>query len=360
MLLYEAMGGAAACRRLSVAFYARVERDPVLRPFFPAKTFTCAIEAFTAFLIQFLGGPEELTQRRHWLSLRESHAPFRIGERERGAWLSLMAEALEDGAIPEPVRGELWSFFERSSAYVIHSAPRGGSLGEEMDTRWRVQLALDDASAAVRSGDVACALGLADPSCGPSRFAALLGAMIASRHPALLAYVRQRVSADPVLVHARFDGRTLLHAAAAAGDVELVNLFLGFGADANLRDGGGHPPLYRLGNECYKGGAEVVHALVRAGAAADGDDGVRHCTPLHMAARRGNAELAAALLDCGAQIEARDSAGDTPLRRAVNCNKLAVARLLLARGADADSPGSRQLTPRRAARSASMQQFLGV
>jgi ankyrin repeat protein len=64
-----------------------------------------------------------------------------------------------------------------------------------------------------------------------------------------------------------------------------------------------------------------------------------------MAARRGNAEVAEALLDCGADIEARDSLGDTPLRRSVNCNKAEVAALLLSRGADAHSIGSKGLTP---------------
>ena len=33
--LYQAIGGTVTCRKLSTAFYARVERDPVLRPLFP-------------------------------------------------------------------------------------------------------------------------------------------------------------------------------------------------------------------------------------------------------------------------------------------------------------------------------------
>ena len=77
------MGGTAGCRALSVAFYARVARDPVLRPLFPGKTFTCAIEEFAAFLVQFLGGPAADSQRRWWVSLRESHLRFKIGQRER-------------------------------------------------------------------------------------------------------------------------------------------------------------------------------------------------------------------------------------------------------------------------------------
>jgi ankyrin repeat protein len=77
-----------------------------------------------------------------------------------------------------------------------------------------------------------------------------------------------------------------------------------------------------------------------------------------MAARRGNVEVAEVLLDCGADIESRDSLGDTPLRRSVNCGKTAVAALLLARGADIHSTGSKGLTPLLAARSGAMSRLL--
>src|ERR1700690_3005631 len=108
--LYEAIGGSAACRGLSVAFYARVERDPVLRPLFPGKSFSCAIEAFTAFLVQFLGGPGADAQRRWLLSLRESHLRFKIGRRERDAWIANMVLALDDVPIEEPLRSALLDF----------------------------------------------------------------------------------------------------------------------------------------------------------------------------------------------------------------------------------------------------------
>lgn len=64
MDLYRDIGGNGVCRRLAVAFYARVERDSVLRPLFPGKSFRCAIEEFTAFLAQFLGGPSKDSQFR--------------------------------------------------------------------------------------------------------------------------------------------------------------------------------------------------------------------------------------------------------------------------------------------------------
>ena len=77
MSLYDEFGGRDACRRLAIAFYARVARDSILRPSFPGKTFTCATEEFAAYLAQFLDGPPEDAKRRWWLSLRESHERFR-------------------------------------------------------------------------------------------------------------------------------------------------------------------------------------------------------------------------------------------------------------------------------------------
>src|SRR3954447_4994299 len=115
----QALGGEAGCKRLSAEFYARVGTDPVLRPLFPGKSLRCATEEFAAFLIQFLGGDEQQTQHRWWLSLRESHARFRIGAAERSAWLWHMGETLDMASLDEGARNALRQFFLHSSAYVI-------------------------------------------------------------------------------------------------------------------------------------------------------------------------------------------------------------------------------------------------
>jgi hemoglobin len=374
--LYTAVGGTAACRKLAVAFYARVQRDPLLRPLFPGKTLRCAIEEFTAFLAQFLGGPPEDAQRRWWLSLRESHLRFKIGPRERDAWMKNMIQALDETTIEEPARSALRSFFEQSSAYVVNVGPApaatssGGEPGiaihHEIAHRWTAQRTLDQAVAAVRRGESDRAIALAEGStlrahftCNRAVFAALLALMIGSRDHTMLDYVREKLLADRRLAQERYSGRTLLHAAAAAGSLHMVELLLHIGATPDVTDAGGHTPLYCLANECRTpGGGSVVRALVQAGATVDACDGVKHCTPLHMAARRGNVEIAAALLDCGADIEMQDSLRETPLRRAVNCNQAEVAALLVARGADIHSRGSQGLTPLSAARTSAMRQFL--
>jgi len=367
--LYETIGGAAMCRKLSTAFYARVARDPLLRPLFPGKTLHCAIEEFAAFLTQFLGGPSADSQRRWWLSLRESHLRFKIGPKERDAWMTNMLEAMDDVPVEEPMRSALRGFFDHASAYVVNrgQAPsaadeRSNPIRREIARRWDAQRTLDEAVAAVRAGDADLAIELTEDSHGSDRaiLAGLLTLMIGSGHSAMVGYVRERLIRDPALVHERYGGRALLHSASAAGNLATVELLLSLGADPNSKTAGGHTPLYCVGNECgIPGGANVVRALIERGASVDADDGVKHCTPLHMAARRGNVEVAGALLDCGANIEARDSLGETPLRRAVNCNKVEVAALLLARGADLHSKGSKGLTPLLAARTSAMKRLAG-
>jgi hemoglobin len=389
--LYEAVGGRATCRKLSSAFYGRVARDPVLRPYFPGKTLKCAIEAFAAFLAQFLGGPSEDAQRRWWLSLRESHLRFKIGQRERDAWMKNMIGALDDVQVGEPARSTLRRFFKRSSAYIVNvgEAPaaaedwdrRSGDrtrgereqagkreksssrLDQEIARRWHAQRLLDQAVDAIRRWDAERAIALAESEAlqthferNRSVFAALLALMIRSGERTLLDYVHGRLSAIPALAREHYSGRTLLHEAAAAGSVSTVELLLRLGADADA--GGSHTALYCVGNECSTpGGAAVVRVLVQAGANVDVRSRAKQCTALHMAARRGNVEVAEALLDCGADIEARDSLGETPLRRAVNCDKTEVAALLLSRGADRRSRGSRNLTPSSAARSSAMRRI---
>jgi len=357
------MGGAAKCFELAAAFYGRVDDDPVLHPLFPGKTHRCAIEAFAAFLVQFLGGPAAETQHRYRLSLRESHHRFQIGPKERDAWMKQMTIALESVELNETMRAALKELFEEASAYLVNAGsarPEPSGMRGQLQRRWEEQRALDELVAAVRAGDLPRVIQMVE---GPllrslfanSRavFAHFAGVLMGSCHAAMAEYAQTLLLANPDLAHERYSRRTLLHAAAAAGNLPVVTALLNTGVDPNILDDGGHTPLYCAANECA-GGGDVVRALIDAGAEVDACGGVKRCTPLHMAARRGNLEIAAILLACGANLEARDNAGETPLRRAVNCGQTGIAALLLAKGADPNSLGSKGLTPRTAARSLTM------
>ena len=365
------MGGAAGCHALATAFYAHVAQDPVLRPFFPS-TFTCAIEEFSAFLVQFLGGEADATQRRWWLSLRESHNRFPIGPRERDAWLRAMTVTLADKSLPigTGVRRELLEFFRHSSAHVMNKGqiPPVEPVKGELAPLWTEQLALDEAVALARIPDKSgrCIVLLQGPllqarfARSPAVHASFLALAAASKSAMLREYAIGQLRANPWLVHEYYNGwRTLLHDMSGAGDVAMVELLLDLGAGQVANNDKAPSPLYCVGNQCSgPGGSQVVRVLLRRTAARiNAVHGAKRCTALHMAARRGNVDVIAALLDEGADMEARDSLGDTPLRRAVNCNNVDAAKLLLARGADAASRGSKALTPPLAARSIQMKEL---
>src|SRR6185369_12055408 len=210
--LLENVGGPEGCRRLSAAFYARVDRDPVLRPLF-SSSFHCAVDSLARFLAQFLGGPCEYSKQRWSLSLREAHARFRSGPADREAWLRNMQLAMEDVGIEE--QSALIWFFEQSSAHLIEQPPAvsDAPLGD-MAERWEVQRTLEDAVAAVRSGDTARAIALAE---GPllqgyfvrdrSAWLSLLAVMSCP----MAGYVRERLARDPHLALERYTSeRTLL------------------------------------------------------------------------------------------------------------------------------------------------------
>lgn len=363
--LFEAIGGSVKCRELATALYARVTKDPALGPLFPGKSHKCAIEEFAAFLAQFLGGPSADARHRWWLSLRESHLRFQIGQKERDAWIGHMARALGDVQISEPMRNSLQELFEEASAYVVNTGPAVAAtkrrseisgIHVQIGRRWEEQRALDQAVAAVREGELSRVIAMVESpllqSCferSRAVFANFVGVLIGSGHGVLTEYAQRLLHENPDLARESYSGRTLLHAASAAGNVAIVAALLKLGVDADIKDAGGHTPLYCAGNEC-PGGGPAVRALIQGGAKVDACDGVKRCTALHMAARRGNVEISEALLECGANIEARDSLGETPLRRAVNCRQTGVAALLLAKGADPHSVGSKGQTPLSAAR----------
>ncbi len=283
-----------------------------------------------------------------------------------------MVNAIDDARIEEPLRNNLREFVERSSAYLINSGepdhaaaeessdPPGDAIRHEIAQRWEAQRTLDEAVAAVREGKSDHAIAAAETlQHNRSVFPGLLALMMGSRNPAMLQYVQETLTHQPALLRERYAGRTLLHEASAQGNLTMVELLLRLGADPNAQDVGSHTPLYCLAIESRTlGGGDIVRVLARSGAHINAAGGVKHSSALHMAARRGNLEIAAALLDCGADIDRPDSLGDTPLRRAVNCGRIQVASLLLARGADAHAKGSKGVTPLLAARTAAMKQLL--
>ncbi len=122
-------------------------------------------------------------------------------------------------------------------------------------------------------------------------------------------------------------GGTPLHDAAWAGDLAIVQYLLDKGADPNARhlESGSTPLDYAV----ITNHRDVVEMFLlrgsRVGPAA-----------LHLAANRGYGEVVRLLIAKGADVNARDSSGSTPLDEAAWKGQLEVASILLKHGAEAN------------------------
>jgi len=92
---------------------------------------------------------------------------------------------------------------------------------------------------------------------------------------------------------------------------------------------------------------ELARWLIEQGADIDAPDTYGE-TPLHSRAGHWRGHLGI-LLDLGADVNARDSRGDTPLHKAAGVGNERSVRLLLDHGAAVDAVNNRQLTPLAAA-----------
>jgi hypothetical protein len=244
-----------------------------------------------------------------------------------------MSATLDAAPLDEESRQALRQFFLQSSTYVMgKDAPEPEHA--ELATCWGEQRVLDSVIGAIATGHDQETLAIAPQfAARRSVFLGLLVRMMQSGRAALVHFVIAALEQDPSLGACRFSGKALLHFASGAGCLDVVAFLLRQGGDPNIQDRGGHTPLYCAANECASAaGPELVRILVEAGAEVNACGGVTRATPLHMAARRGFVEIAQALLDCGARVAARDSKGDTPLQRAINCRREGVAQLLRTRG----------------------------
>ncbi|NXJ14032.1 ASB10 protein, partial [Odontophorus gujanensis] len=108
-------------------------------------------------------------------------------------------------------------------------------------------------------------------------------------------------------------GKTALHEACVAASADCVRLLLSFGADPEAVSEDGYKPLHLCKSP---DSIKCVQQLLKHGACVNSRTEDEEDTALHVAARHGLTDHVQLLLQYGAELEARNEEGQTPLNAA--------------------------------------------
>ena len=139
---------------------------------------------------------------------------------------------------------------------------------------------------------------------------------------------------DPGVVFAKFGGReeTLLHRAALHRRIEMVEFLLEHEA-RQVEDASGNTPLHCA---ALGGDADVARALIEAGAELEAAN-LELDRPLHLAASVGNMEVLQVILDHGGDLYSRGCQDNTALHLAAQSAQVEVMEELVRRGLKIDN-----------------------
>lgn len=136
-------------------------------------------------------------------------------------------------------------------------------------------------------------------------------------------------------------GYTVLHAAAAAGHADVVDLLVARGADPNVIGRDGLTPLHLAAHQGY---TASVRALLERGARLEARSATG-ATPLGLAAAECQRNAVSLLLTRNAKVDASDTSGQTPLHRAAAKGCVPAITTLVKAGASVSAADAKGNTP---------------
>ena len=135
-----------------------------------------------------------------------------------------------------------------------------------------------------------------------------------------------------------------LQALAFKGEAEMIELLVQHDVDVNAQSGAWGNALQAAAATAYVGGEEAVRALLDNGADVDARGG-HFETALHAAAYKGKDGIVELLIELGADVNARGEDSMTPLHQAAEQGNHSIVRTLLAHGAEPDVTNKWNFTP---------------
>lgn len=118
LIPYEEIG-AEKLSELIDLFYSKVAVHPDLYPIFP-DDLTETARKQKQFMTQYLGGPNLYSEEHGHPMMKARHMPFPITPLRAEAWLSCMAEAMDEVELEESIRDFFFRRLDLTAKHMVN------------------------------------------------------------------------------------------------------------------------------------------------------------------------------------------------------------------------------------------------